>query len=89
VKRSPAGGGLERGNAGPTIRPIDQPFFEPLAKHVPQARDLTLSIGDNDCAIAPRPEGTGPMVVPTDLLGDVGQEVLHETSKLRSVVHAD
>jgi hypothetical protein len=48
VKGRFAGGCLERRDTWPAINPVDEAFFESLAEHISEARDLTRGIGNNE-----------------------------------------
>jgi hypothetical protein len=87
-RRSADEGGSRRG-PGPTVSPVHEPFLQTLAQNVSQASRLAVTISDDDGAVAAGPERAPPPMTASDLLGDIGEDVLHESGKLVSVVDTE
>jgi hypothetical protein len=73
----------------PAVGPVDEAFFESLAKDVPKAARLAFRVGHHNGPVTPGPEGALPSVMLSDLLRDVGQDMLHEPCKLGGMVDAE
>jgi hypothetical protein len=67
-------------DSGPILRTCDETLFATIREEIPESRDLGIFLSaDDDGLVSPRPDLVLPFMETTDLSGDVGGHISHES----------
>jgi hypothetical protein len=79
---------LDAVNARPILETFDESLLTAVAEHVFETRGLSFGLrADQDGLISPPEDLLPPAGEASDLSGELGVEVVHESRELPGVVH--